>query len=91
MQDKYAQAAKLLDSHKKAKQVQPGDYIAGNKRVMAADLTSRKQDCHRQSSLRHAQNMNALLERKNFVHSLHTFCIESSKGCHGQSGQKAIE
>ena len=27
----------------KARQVQPRDYIAGNKRVMAQDLTARKQ------------------------------------------------
>ena len=28
---------------KKARQVQPRDYIAGNKRVMSIDLTARKQ------------------------------------------------
>lgn len=43
MQDKCAQAAELLGLHKKARQVQPREYIAGNKRVMAVDLTARKQ------------------------------------------------
>ena len=43
MQDKCAQAAELLGLHKKARQVQPRDYIAGNKRVMAQDLTAKKQ------------------------------------------------
>ena len=31
MQDKCAQAAELLSLHKKARQVQPREYIAGNK------------------------------------------------------------
>jgi len=43
MQDKCAQAAELLGLHKKARQVQPREYIAGNKRVMCADLAARKQ------------------------------------------------
>ena len=43
MQDKCAQAAELLGLHKKARQVQPRDYIAGNKRVMSIDLTASKQ------------------------------------------------
>lgn len=43
MQDKCAQAAELLGLHKKARQVQPRGYIAGNKRVMSLDLTARKQ------------------------------------------------
>ncbi|KAL3158965.1 hypothetical protein ABBQ32_011363 [Trebouxia sp. C0010 RCD-2024] len=42
MQDKCAQAAALLGLHTKAKQVQPRGYIAGNKRVMSADLAARK-------------------------------------------------
>ena len=42
MQDKCAQAAELLGLHKKARQVQPRVYIAGNKRVMAQDLTAQK-------------------------------------------------
>ena len=42
MQDKCAQAAELLGLHKKAKQVQPRGYIAGNKRVMSIDLAARK-------------------------------------------------
>ena len=42
MQDKCAQAAELLGLHKKAKQVQPRGYIAGNKRVMSLDLAARK-------------------------------------------------
>ena len=42
MQDKCAQAAELLGLHKKAKQVQPRGYIAGNKRVMSVDLAARK-------------------------------------------------
>ena len=42
MQDKCVQAAELLGLHKKARQVQPRDYIAGNKRVMSIDLTARK-------------------------------------------------
>lgn len=42
MQDKCAQAAELLGLHKKSKQVQPREYIAGNKRVMAVDLAARK-------------------------------------------------
>ena len=42
MQDKCAQAAELLGLHTKAKQVQPREYIAGNKRSMSADLTARK-------------------------------------------------
>ena len=33
MQDKCAQAAELLGLHKKARQVQPKEYIVGNKRV----------------------------------------------------------
>ena len=41
-QDKCAQAAGLLGLHKRARQVQPREYIAGNKRVMAVDLTVRK-------------------------------------------------
>ena len=41
MQDKCAQAAELLG--KKARPVQPREYIAGNKRVMAVDLIARKQ------------------------------------------------
>ncbi len=43
MQDKCAQAAELLGLHKKARQVQPREYIDGNKRVMAVALTARKQ------------------------------------------------
>lgn len=43
MQDKCAQAAELLGLHKKAKQVQPRHYIAGNKRVMCIDLAAKKQ------------------------------------------------
>ena len=43
MQGKCAQAAELLGLHAKARQVQPRDYIAGNKRVMTLDLTARKQ------------------------------------------------
>ena len=43
MQDKCAQAAELLGLHKKARQVQPRGYIAGNKRAMSIDLTARKQ------------------------------------------------
>ncbi len=39
----HAQAAELIGLHTKAKQVQPRDYIAGNKRVMTLDLTARKQ------------------------------------------------
>ena len=42
MQDKCAQAAELLGLHKKARQVQPREYIAGNKRVMSVDLAARK-------------------------------------------------
>ena len=42
MQDNCARAAELLGLHKKAKQVQPRHYIAGNKRVMSVDLTARK-------------------------------------------------
>jgi len=42
MQDKCSQAAELLGLHKKARQVQPREYIAGNKRVMSVDLTARK-------------------------------------------------
>ena len=42
MQDKCAKAAELLGLHKKAKQVQPRGYIAGNKRVMSVDLAARK-------------------------------------------------
>ena len=42
MQDKCAQAAELLGLHKKATQVQPRWYIAGNKRVMSVDLAARK-------------------------------------------------
>ena len=42
MQDKCAQAAELL-LHKKARQVQPRHYIAGNKRVMCTDLAAKKQ------------------------------------------------
>ena len=43
MQDKCAQAAELLGLHKKARQVQPREYIAGNKRVMCIDLAAKKQ------------------------------------------------
>lgn len=43
MQDKCAQAAELLGLHKRVRQVQLREYIAGNKRVMASDLTVRKQ------------------------------------------------
>ncbi len=43
MQDRCAQAAELLGLHKKARQVQSREYIAGNKRVMSVDLTARKQ------------------------------------------------
>ena len=42
MQDKCVQAAELMGLHKKAKQVQPRGYIAGNKRVMSVDLAARK-------------------------------------------------
>ena len=42
MQDKCAKAAELLGLHKKAKQVQPRGYIAGNKRVMSLDSAARK-------------------------------------------------
>ncbi len=42
MQDKCSQAAELLGLHKKARQVQPREYIAGNKRVMSVDLVARK-------------------------------------------------
>jgi len=42
MQDKCSQAAQLLGLHKKARQVQPREYIAGNKRVMSVDLMARK-------------------------------------------------
>jgi len=42
MQDKCSQAARLLGLHKKARQVQPREYIAGNKRVMSVDLMARK-------------------------------------------------
>ena len=40
MQDKCAQAAELLGFHKKARQVQPREYIAGNKRLMSAGLAA---------------------------------------------------
>ncbi|DBA83859.1 TPA: hypothetical protein ACH3X1_006371 [Trebouxia sp. C0004] len=43
MQDKCAQAAELLGLHKKARQVHPREYIAGNKRVMSVALTTQKQ------------------------------------------------
>lgn len=42
MQDKCAQAAQLLGLHTKARQVQPREYIAGNKRVMSVDLVAQK-------------------------------------------------
>lgn len=41
MQDKCAQA--LLCLYKKARQVQPRHDIAGNKRVVSINLTTRKQ------------------------------------------------
>ena len=43
MQDKCAQAAELLGLHEKARQVQPREYIVGNKRLMSVGLTARKQ------------------------------------------------
>ena len=43
MQDKCAQAAELLGLHKRARQVQPRECIAGNKRVLAVDLAAQKQ------------------------------------------------
>ncbi|KAL0036008.1 hypothetical protein WJX77_011177 [Trebouxia sp. C0004] len=53
MQDKCAQAAELLGLHKKARQVQPREYIAGNKRLMSVDLTSRSsRGCCKQNSPR---------------------------------------
>ena len=42
MQDKCSQAAELLGQHKKARQAQPREYIAGNKRVMSVELIARK-------------------------------------------------
>ncbi|DBA95083.1 TPA: hypothetical protein ACH3X1_002596 [Trebouxia sp. C0004] len=43
LKDKCAQAAELLGLHKKARQVQPKEYIAGNKKFTSLDLVARKQ------------------------------------------------
>ena len=42
MQDKCVRAAELLGLHKKTLQVQPREYIAGNKRLMSVELIPRK-------------------------------------------------
>ena len=42
MQDECAQASEL-GLHKRVSQVQPREYIASNTRVMAVDLTAKKQ------------------------------------------------
>ena len=42
MQEKCMQAAELMGLHKKACQVQPREYITGNKRIMTQDLLAQK-------------------------------------------------
>lgn len=70
MQDKCSQAAKLLGLHKKARQVQPREYIAGNKRLMSGSTEACKNSSCTSGSLQHK----AFQIIKDLLFVLHLFC-----------------